>query len=235
MKNIYPTKSLSFVIPVQAGIQSSQKAGFRVQPGMTTLVTVLLCIFFLLPFSAHAEKIILVFGDSLSAGYGIARDASWVSLLQQELRRDHPQFEVVNASISGETTAGGMRRIAKSLDEYHPAVVVIELGANDGLRGNSLSEMRDNLSHLIEQSQRANAKVFLIGMRLPPNYGKAYVQEFQDTFVQLAKKHRVALLPFLLEGISAEQFQADNLHPNGDAQPRIMGNVMRSLRPLLSK
>jgi acyl-CoA thioesterase-1 len=118
------------------------------------------------------------------------------------------------------------------LQEHHPAVVIVELGANDGLRGNSLAAMRGNLSAIIGQAQRAKAKVLLVGMRLPPNYGKAYVDEFQNTFAQLAKKHRVALLPFLLDGVTAEQFQADNLHPDSDAQTRIMGNVLQALRPL---
>jgi acyl-CoA thioesterase-1 len=127
---------------------------------------------------------------------------------------------------------GGLRRIAKALQEHHPAVVIVELGANDGLRGNSLAAMRGNLSAIIGQAQRAKAKVLLVGMRLPPNYGKAYVDEFQNTFAQLAKKHRVALLPFLLDGVTAEQFQADNLHPDSDAQTRIMGNVLQALRPL---
>ena len=183
--------------------------------------------------AAHAEKIILVFGDSLSAGYGIERDVSWVTLLQQELRRDHLEYQMVNASISGETTSGGIRRIAPALAEHHPAIVIIELGANDGLRGSSLSEMRNNLSHIIARSQHANAKVLLVGMRLPPNYGKAYVQEFQDTFAQLAKKYHAAFLPFLLDGIPADQFQADNLHPNAVAQARIKGNVLQALRPLI--
>lgn len=183
--------------------------------------------------AANAEKNILVFGDSLSAGYGIERDASWVSLLQQELRHSHPQFEVVNASISGETSLGGRQRIAKALAQHQPGIVIIELGANDGLRGNSLSELLLNLSYIIEQSQRAKAKVLLIGMRLPPNYGKVYVSEFNNVFAQLAIRHRVPLLPFLLDGITAEQFQTDNLHPNAAAQAHIMGNVLQSLRPLL--
>jgi acyl-CoA thioesterase-1 len=201
-----------------------------------SLTKILLVALLMMSSAVHAEKMaeknILVFGDSLSAGYGIARDASWVNLLQQELRRSHPQFGVVNASISGETAAGGLRRIAKALQEHHPAVVIVELGANDGLRGNSLAAMRGNLSAIIGQAQRAKAKVLLVGMRLPPNYGKAYVDEFQNTFAQLAKKHRVALLPFLLDGVTAEQFQADNLHPDSDAQTRIMGNVLQALRPL---
>lgn len=184
---------------------------------------------------AHAEKNILVFGDSLSAGFGIAREAAWPNLLQQELRKSNTQFVVVNASISGETTSGGVRRIAPLFAQHQPAIVIIELGANDGLRGSSLVEMRKNLSVLIEQSHQINAKILLVGMRLPPNYGKVYVDEFQNTFAQLAKKYRVAFVPFLLEGVSAQQFQADNLHPNAEAQTRIMDNVMKSLKPLLTK
>ncbi|MBW8078646.1 MAG: arylesterase [Gallionella sp.] len=235
MKTIHPVKNLALVIPDATRNPATLLNWIPACAGKTAWFTVFLFGLFASPDTAHAEKNILVFGDSLSAGYGIARDASWVSLLQQELRRDHSQFEVVNASISGETTAGGVRRIAPSLDEHHPAIVIIELGANDGLRGYSLSEMRNNLSRIIEQTQHAKAKVLLVGMRLPPNYGKAYVQEFQDTFVQLAKKHRVALLPFLLGGIPAEQFQADNLHPNAAAQAHLMGNVLTALRPLLSR
>lgn len=182
---------------------------------------------------AHAGQTILVFGDSLSAGYGIARDAAWPQLLQRELARSHPHVTVVNASISGETTAGGLRRIAPALAQHHADIVIVELGANDGLRGASLDAMRDNLSGIIVHAQRAHAKVLLAGMRLPPNYGTTYVHEFQTSYTQLAKQHRVALLPFLLDGVNAAQFQPDNLHPVADAQPLIMGNVLRALRPLL--
>lgn len=182
---------------------------------------------------AYAEKNILIFGDSLSAGYGIARDTSWVNLLQNKLRQSHQQYQLVNASISGETTGGGVRRITQTLREHHPAIVIVELGANDGLRGNSLTAMRANLGDIIEQSRREKAKVLLAGMRLPPNYGKAYVEDFQNSFTQLAKKHRVTLLPFLLAGVTPEQFQADNLHPNEAAQAQIMQTVWQALRPLL--
>lgn len=185
--------------------------------------------------SAHATTTLLVFGDSLSAGYGIARDASWPQLLQDKLMKNYPDFTVVNASISGETTAGGLRRITPALAQHHPDIVIIELGANDGLRGGSLTEMRKNLSLIIERVQRAHARVLLVGMRLPPNYGKRYVDGFQNNYTRLAKQHRVTLLPFLLEGVPAEHFQPDNLHPSADAQPRIMENILLSLRPLLSK
>jgi acyl-CoA thioesterase-1 len=235
MKNLYLVKNLGFVIPGETRNPAILFNWIAACAGMTTWFFALLLVLFALPGIAHAEKNILVFGDSLSAGYGIAREAAWPNLLQQELRKNNAQFVVVNASISGETTSGGVRRITSALHEHQPAIVIIELGANDGLRGNSLDEMRKNLSVLIEQSQGANAKILLIGMRLPPNYGKAYVEEFHNTFEQLAKKYHLAFVPFLLDGISAQQFQADNLHPNAEAQPRIMDNVMKSLKPLLMK
>ncbi len=183
--------------------------------------------------SAQATKNILVFGDSLSAGYGIARDASWVNLLRQELRQSHPQFEVVNASISGETTAGGVRRIGKALQQHQPAVVIVGLGANDGLRGSTIGETEKNLSAIISRSRQVNAKVLLLGIRLPPNYGLDYTRQFHALYPRLAKRHNVALVPFMLEGIAPEQFQADNLHPTAAAQPRIMHNIMQPLLPLL--
>lgn len=184
---------------------------------------------------AHAEKNILVFGDSLSAGYGIARDASWPQLLQDKLQQSSSPYKVVNASVSGETTAGGVRRIAAALDTHRPDIIIIELGANDGLRGGSLAAMQANLSDIIGKAQHANVRILLVGMQLPPNYGTAYVREFKDTFEKLAKQHRVALLPFLLDGVTAAQFQADNLHPNAEAQPQIMNNVLKSLKSMLTK
>jgi acyl-CoA thioesterase-1 len=183
--------------------------------------------------SAQAAKNILVFGDSLSAGYGIAREASWVNLLQQELKKDHPQLEVVNASISGETTAGGLRRIGKALQQHRPEIVIIELGANDGLRGAAVQATERNLSALIRQSLDARAKVLLLGIQLPPNYGPDYTRRFRALYPKLAKKYNIALVPFLLEGIPPEQFQADNLHPNAAGQGQILRNVMPSLTPLL--
>lgn len=182
---------------------------------------------------AQAAKNILVFGDSLSAGYGIARDDSWVNLLQRELKINHPQFEVVNASISGETTSGGMRRIGKALQEHHPAVVIVELGANDGLRGATVAETEKNLNQIIQQVKNANAKVLLLGIQIPPNYGLDYAKQFRALYPRLAKKHNISLLPFMLEGVPPEQFQADNLHPNAQAQPHIMRHILQSLLPLL--
>jgi len=186
-----------------------------------------------LPFNAHAEKTILVFGDSLSAGYGLEIDKSWVSLLQQELQRTKSDFKVVNASISGETTSGGRQRIGKALKQHQPAIVILELGANDGLRGSPISNMKANLSYIIELSQRAGARVLLVGMKLPPNYGAAYTNQFSEVYTLLARKYRILLLPFLLEGVKADQFQADNLHPVAEAQQHIMLNVMQELKHLL--
>jgi len=186
-----------------------------------------------LPHSAYAANSILVFGDSLSAGYGIAVAESWPSLLLQELKRSHPGFSIVNASISGETTLGGRQRIAKALQQHHPSIVIVELGANDGLRGYRIADTEANLDEIIKQSKQARAKVLLVGMRLPPNYGAAYTAQFHNIFPGLAKKHRVKLLPFMLDGVSPEQFQRDNLHPAAVAQPHIMRSVLKELKPML--
>ncbi|GAB5605660.1 arylesterase [Sideroxyarcus sp. TK5] len=183
-----------------------------------------------LPGFAQAASNILVFGDSLSAGYGIAREASWPHLLQQELHA----HSVVNASISGETTSGGVRRIDKALTEHRPAVVIVELGANDGLRGTPLTETEKNLDTIIKRAKNAHAKVLLLGMQLPPNYGPVYTEQFRNIYSRLANRHRIALLPFMLEGIPPDQFLPDNLHPNAAAQPRILRNVMPHLKPLLN-
>jgi len=183
--------------------------------------------------AAAAAQNILVFGDSLSAGYGIAREASWVFLLQQELHQSHTPYEVVNASISGETTSGGLRRIGKALQEYKPKIVIIELGANDGLRGNPIADTAKNLKALIEQSRKANAKVLLVGIQIPPNYGLEYTKQFQDLYPMLAKHYKVSLVPFMLKDISPDQFQADNLHPNAQAQSQILSTIGRVLKPLL--
>jgi len=188
-----------------------------------------------LPCSVYAEKNILVFGDSLSAGYGIAVAESWPNLLQQELERTHPEYRVINASISGETALGGRQRIAGALQQHHPAVVILELGANDGLRGFSAAGLEASLGAIIENIQQTRARVLLVGMKLPPNYGELYVTQFERVYPRLAEKYRIRLLPFLLEGVAAGQFQADNLHPGKEAQPQLMRNVLKELRPLLRR
>jgi len=186
-----------------------------------------------LPLNAYAAKNILVFGDSLSAGYGIAIEKSWVNLLRQELLRTQSGFSVVNASISGETTTGGRQRIAKALKQFHPKIVIVELGANDGLRGAAVKDIEANLNYIIERSHRSGAKVLLLGMKLPPNYGEPYITQFANVYPRVARKHGILVLPFLLEGVAADQFQADNLHPVEGAQQHIMLNVMQELKHLL--
>ncbi|KAF0205019.1 MAG: acyl-CoA thioesterase [Gallionellaceae bacterium] len=183
---------------------------------------------------AQAAKNVLIFGDSLSAGYGIARDVSWAHLLQLELKQNYPQFAVVNASISGETTSGGLRRIGKALQEHRPAILIIGLGANDGLRGSAITETEKNLNQIIRQSLKAKAKVVLLGIQIPPNYGLDYTKQFRALYPKLANQHKVALVPFMLEGIPPELYQADNLHPNAAAQAQILRNVLPILTPLLS-
>ena len=174
-----------------------------------------------------------MFGDSLSAGYGIPREAAWPNLLQAELQRTHPHYKVINASISGETSSGGVRRFPSALKEHKPGIVIIELGANDGLRGTRLTLTEASLDTLIKQSHAAKAKVLLLGMQIPPNYGADYAKRFKALYPKLAQRHAVALVPFMLEGVGDEQFQADNLHPTAEAQPKILQTVMRKLNPLL--
>ena len=174
-----------------------------------------------------------MFGDSLSAAYGIPREAGWASLLQQELQHSHPRYKVINASITGETTTGGLQRIPAALRQYQPATVILELGANDGLRGEPIAGIEANLATLIKQAHKTHAKVLLLGMQLPPNYGADYAARFKGLYPELAQRYHVALVPFFLEGVAPNQFQADNLHPTAQAQPRILQNVMRELKPLL--
>lgn len=185
---------------------------------------------------AQAPRTVLVMGDSLSAAYNLAPEQGWVALLGRKLKAEHPGWTVANASISGETTAGGASRIAAELARHKPAVVVIELGANDGLRGLPLEQTRANLDRMVSAAREAGARVLLVGMRLPPNYGPQYTQGFERNFVEVAEAHGAALLPFLLEPIAMdrEAFQADNLHPVAEAQPRLMEHVWPALAPLLS-
>lgn len=185
---------------------------------------------------AAAPKI-LVFGDSLSASYGIAANRGWVTLLGERLKRERLDYSVVNASISGETTAGGVARLGKMLEAHRPAVVLLELGANDGLRGLPVAAMKKNLAAMVAMGQKAGAKVLLVGMRLPPNYGPEYTNAFDGAFVELAKSQKAALVPFLFEGFGdkRELFLEDRIHPNEQAQPLLLENVWKGLRPLLGK
>jgi len=194
------------------------------------LLPVILCLF---PAVSSAQSNILVYGDSLSAGYGIPREAAWPSLLQAELQRSHPHYKVINASISGETTSGGLRRLSATLKEHRPSIVIIELGANDGLRGTKLNLTENNLNALVLESLAAGAKVLMLGMQLPPNYGVAYTKRFKAIYPKLALRHSIALVPFMLQGVEADQFQADNLHPTAEAQPEILRTVMQKLKTML--
>jgi acyl-CoA thioesterase-1 len=180
---------------------------------------------------------ILVYGDSLSAGYGLPAGKDWPSLLGERLREEHTHYKVANASISGETTLGGRNRIAAALEQYRPDVVIVELGANDGLRGSGLDAMRANLEAIVDASRRAGARVLLVGMRLPPNYGPAYTGKFQQTFSEVAKSRKASLVPFLMDGFGDKPsyFLPDGLHPTAEAQPLILNTVWKELKPLLKK
>jgi acyl-CoA thioesterase I len=186
---------------------------------------------------AAASRAILVFGDSLSSGYGLPREQAWVSLLAEKLKAERFDYTVANASISGETTAGGRRRIAAALAQHKPAIVLIALGGNDGLRGHAVEAIRENLEAIVDASQKSKSQVVLIGMRLPPNYGNAYAGKFHAVFTEVAKKHKLALTPFLLEGFGdkPEWFQADGIHPAARAQPVMLDTVWKTLAPLLKQ
>ena len=189
---------------------------------------------------AHAADLpkVLVVGDSLSAEYGLARGTGWVALLTQKLQADKVPAQVVNASISGDTTAGGRARLPALLKTHQPQVVVIELGSNDALRGLSLQATQANLTAMTQAAQQAGAKVLLIGMQMPPNYGAAYGKQFSDLFGQVAKANGAALVPFMLKGVADQAdapklFQADRIHPTAEAHPTILANIWPALRKLL--
>jgi acyl-CoA thioesterase I len=197
---------------------------------------VLLLLLLILPVTAPA-RIILIVGDSISAAYGIPVEHGWVSLLQQRLDTAGYACRIVNASISGDTTANARSRLPQALASHEPAVVLLELGGNDGLRGLSLAEMKTNLAAMIISSQEAGAQVLLIGMQLPPNYGPRYTQRFQSVYQELASEANLALVPSLVDGIGTEQglMQPDGIHPNADAQPLIVDRVWKALMPLLDQ
>jgi acyl-CoA thioesterase-1 len=185
--------------------------------------------------AAWARPTILVFGDSLSAAYGIDQKQGWVALLESRVQQKRLDYTVVNESISGETTSGGASRIGAALAAHKPAVVIVELGANDGLRGLPLEQMRANLGNIVRASQKARSRVLLVGMRMPPNYGEIYTREFAQVYADLAREYKTAFAPFLLEGMAErrELFQADNIHPTAQAQPMLLDNVWKALAPLL--
>jgi len=197
----------------------------------------LLCLLiFLWPVGAAAvDATIVIVGDSLSAAYGMELSESWPSLLQQRLDQNGHAYRVFNSSITGETTQGGLTRLPRLLEQHQPAIVIVELGGNDGLRGLPLEVTRGNLSSMIEQSRAAGARVILAEMRLPPNYGQTYTEKFNGTFTELAEQHGIVLLPFLLQEIALEpgMMQEDGIHPTANAQPLILEQVWSALEPLL--
>jgi acyl-CoA thioesterase-1 len=198
------------------------------------LSTLLFIVVLTLP-AAAAAKSILVVGDSLSAAYGIARSEGWVALLEARLKNERIDYSVVNASISGDTTSGGLARLKPLLDKHKPAVVVLELGANDGLRGLPVKQIRSNLAALVQQAQGAGARVLLVGVRMPPNYGEDYARSFDALFSDVAKAQRAALVPFFLEDFAdkPDYFLDDRIHPAAAAQPMMLERVWRGLKPLL--
>jgi acyl-CoA thioesterase-1 len=202
------------------------------------LHAVILAVFGLLASSAYsASKTILVVGDSLSAEYGLARGSGWVALLEQRLREEKIDARIVNASISGDTTSGGKARFPALLKKHDPDIVILELGANDALRGLSLAATEANLRDMITLAREQQAKVLLVGMQIPPNYGADYAQRFADIYPKLAKQTRTAHVPFLFEGLMdrPDLFQPDRIHPTADAQPIMLDTVWPELRPLLKK
>ena len=200
------------------------------RPLLRATLTVLL----LISSNAWAGTV-LVWGDSLSAGYGLRPQQSWPSLLGERINAARLPHKVVNASISGETTAGGLARLPAALEAHKPSVIVIELGANDGLRGLPVKAMAANLQAMVDASRKAGAQVLLVGMRMPPNYGPDYTASFEATFRDLAKTRRVRLVPFMMEGFADQRhyFQADGMHPVDEAQPLILDTIWRELKPLL--
>ena len=187
--------------------------------------------------ASPAVRTILVFGDSISAGYGIRVDQGWVSLLRRRLESQGYGYRVVNASVSGETTAGGLARLPRALAVQKPAIVILELGGNDGLRALPVLQMRSNLMRMVTLSREAGAKILLVGMRIPPNYGPVYTQQFHAVYDDIGRYFKIPVLPFLLEevALNANLMQADGIHPNVDGQPKLLENIWPSLSKILVK
>jgi acyl-CoA thioesterase-1 len=207
------------------------------------LFAVILCILLRLSLpQAHAgensplqQQTILVLGDSISAGFGIDKQQGWVALLEEQLKDEYPQYRVINASISGETTSGGANRLQSILNKHTPNIVILELGGNDGLRGTPVKLMTQNLTDMVTLSQKAGAKVLLLGMRIPPNYGQRYSELFANQYTHIATDLNVALVPFLLQGIAGQlgMMQTDGIHPTKSAQPIMVQSVWQALKPLM--
>lgn len=205
-----------------------------VKIGLTAVSLILLS---LVAISSQAASTILVYGDSLSAAYGISTQQGWVSLMEDRLKTQRLPYNIVNASISGETTAGGLSRLKQTIATQKPQVMILALGANDGLRGLPIETMQQNLSRMLALAKENKIKVLLVGMRIPPNYGPQYTQAFHQTFIDLAKQFKVKLVPFLLENVAGKPTlnQDDGIHPTAKAQPIILDTVWPILQTMLSK
>jgi len=198
----------------------------------------LFCTALLFTVTAAAQAAtLLVFGDSLSSAYGIGPREGWVTLMEERLKQKKFDYNVVNASISGETTSGGATRIDEALARTKPELVIVALGGNDGLRGLSTSQIKANLTRIVETARRHGARVLLLGIRMPPNYGPQYVREFAAVYTDVARQQKVPLVPFMLQGVAGERdmMQPDNIHPTAAAQPVILETVWKGLQPLLEK
>jgi acyl-CoA thioesterase-1 len=194
-------------------------------------------LFIALQNAVASDRTILVFGDSLSAAYGIRPEQGWVALLTQRLQSQGYGYEIVNASVSGETTSGGLQRLPRALQLHQPGIVVLELGGNDGLRGLPLGTTRDNLGQMVRLAQQAGAQLLLVGIRIPPNYGPRYTEEFAGIFPTLAKQYHLPLVPFFLQNVAQDpsRMQEDGVHPNALGEPQVLETLWPYLKPLLKK
>lgn len=199
-------------------------------------LTLLLCSSLVALSSYALERSILIVGDSISSGYGMQQEQGWVYLLEQRISEQNIQYNVINLSISGETTAGGLLRLPQALQRHQPKIVIIELGGNDGLRGYPIDKIRQNLHQMVSIGKDTGADVLLVGMMLPPNYGRRYSDSFQRTFTEVAEELKVALLPFLLEGVATHEdlMQRDGIHPNPSAQKLLLNNIWPIIKQLLA-
>ncbi len=206
---------------------------------MRAILSLLLFVFGFIPSGASANEspVLLILGDSLSAGYGMDREQSWVNLLDIRLKESGFSYSILNSSISGDTSQGGLSRLPRLLDRYQPEIVIIELGANDGLRGINPGITRENMTRIIQQSQAAGARVLLAGIKLPPNYGSAYLEQFESMYPDLASEFETMLVPFFMDGVALKPdlLQADNIHPNENGQPVLLDNVWKVLEPALAR
>jgi acyl-CoA thioesterase-1 len=194
-------------------------------------------LFIALQNAVASDRTILVFGDSLSAAYGIRPEQGWVVLLTQQLKAQGYGYDIVNASVSGETTSGGLQRLPRALELHKPGIVILELGGNDGLRGLPLSTTRENLGQMVHLVQQSGAQLLLVGIRIPPNYGPRYTEEFTSIYPALAKQFRVPLVPFFLQNVALDpaRMQEDGVHPNAAGEPQVLDNLWPYLKPLLKK